>query len=168
VKEKLMAFLILFSLIEVYALEVIKFEPRKIIELRIIRAEPDSFETYSLMNFNGREMTLVCANNITYDKNAKAFIEYRNFYNEIAGRFEIEDNKACLELGRFIENVHSAISEEHPFVITLSTKDLQVRKLVYPKVDPFTDVGEIKDLLPKPKIPIVEEKIKPLRIQKPN
>jgi hypothetical protein len=29
-------------------------------------------------------------------------------------------------------------------------------------------VGEIKDLLPKPKIPIVEEKIKPLRIQKPN
>ena len=141
-----MAFLILFSLIEAYAMEVIKFEPRKLIELRIIRAEPDSFETYSLMNFNGREMTLVCANNITYDKNAKAFIEYRNFYNEIAGRFEIEDNKACLELGRFIENVHSAISEEHP----------------------FTDVGEIKDLLPKQIIPIKDEKIKPLRIQEPN
>jgi hypothetical protein len=163
-----MVFLMMFSLLETYAMEVIKFEPRKTIELRIIRAEPDSFETYSLMNFNGREMTLVCANNITYDKNPKAFIEYRNFYNEIAGRFELSNNQACLELGKFIENVHSAISEEHPFVITLSTKDLQVRKLIYPKVDPFTDVGEIKDLLPKPKIPIVDEKIKPLQLQKPN
>ncbi len=161
-----MFLLIFLGVFNAYALEVVKFEPRKIIELKIIRAEPDSFETYALMNANGREMTLVCARNQVYDFNPKAFIEYRNYYNEIAGRFELEDNKACLDMGKFIEDVHSAISLEHPFQITLSTKELRVKKLVYPKVDPFSDEGEIEDLLPKPAIPL-KEKLKPLKVQKP-
>jgi hypothetical protein len=162
-----MIILLLLSILKVHALDVVKFEPKKTIELRIVRADAESFETYSLINHNGREMILVCANNRVYDNNPKPFIEYRNYYNEIAGNFTLESNQACLELGKFIENVHSAISEEHPFVITLSTKGLKVDKIVYPKVDPFTDTGEVKDLLPKPvsrpkKIPLKEFVKKPL------
>lgn len=145
-----MILLLLFSFLNAHALEVVKFESAKTLELRIVRADAESFETYSLINHNGREMILVCANNRVYDNNQKAFIEYRNYYNEIAGNFTLESNQACLELGKFIENVHSAISEEHPFVISLNTKSLKVEKIVYPKVDPFTDKGEEKDLLPKP------------------
>lgn len=155
-----MIYLLVFSLMNIsFALEVVKFEPRKRIELKIVRADPESFETYSLINSNGREMTLVCARNRVYDENSKAFIEYRNFYNEVAGNFTLEDNKACLDLGKYIENVHSAISEEHPFLITLETSSLSVKKIVYPKVDPFADKGEEKFLfspklllpnLPKP------------------
>jgi hypothetical protein len=145
-----MILLLLLGILNAHALEVVKFEPKKTIELRIVRADAESFETFSLINHNGREMILVCANNRVYDNNPKPFIEYRNYYNEIAGNFTLENNQACLELGKFIENVHSAISEEHPFLITLSTKGLKVEKIVYPKVDPFTDTGEVKDLLPKP------------------
>ena len=159
-----MLLLILFSFLKAHALEVVKYEPTKVIELRIIRADPESFETYSLMNHNGREMTLVCANNRVYDNNPKAFIEYRNFYNEIAGNFTFESNQACVEMGRFIENVHSAISEEHPFVIRLNTKSLKVDKIVYPKVDPFTDKGDDKDLLPKP---VIRPKPKEIKVKKP-
>ncbi|MBA2405061.1 MAG: hypothetical protein H0V66_09850 [Bdellovibrionales bacterium] len=158
---RLVLILLSFSALSAQALEVVKFEGKKTIELRIVRAEPESFETYSLINHNGREMILVCANNRVYDNNAKAFIECRNYYNEIAGNFTLESNQACLDLGKFIENVHSAISEEHPFVITLSTKNVKVEKILYPKVDPYTDTGEVKDLLPKP---IVREKKMPAKV----
>ena len=57
--------------------------PKKII-LKIVRAIPDGFETYSLTNHNGREMVLVCAQNRVYENNPQAFVEYRNFFNEIA------------------------------------------------------------------------------------
>lgn len=162
-----MLLLIFLSFFKAHAaLEVVKYEPTKHIQLKIVRADPESFETYSLMNHNGREMTLVCANNRVYDNNPKAFIEYRNFYNELVGNFTIESNQVCLDMGRFIENVHSAISEEHPFVINLNVKNGKVEKIVYPKVDPFTDKGDVKDLLPKPiyqapKVPAKELKVKP-------
>ena len=144
-----MYLLIVFSFLNAYAMKVVKYESNRQIELRIVRAEPDSYGTYALMNHNGREMILVCANNIFYDKNPKAFIEYRNYYNEIVANFTLETNKACEEMGKFIENIHSAISEEHPFVIQLSTKNLKVEKIVYPKIDPFSDEGDVTDLLPK-------------------
>lgn len=155
--------LLAFFCLSVMALEVIKFEPTKQIQLRIVRADPESFETWSLINHNGREMTLVCANNRVYDYNPKPFIDYRNFYNEIAGNFELESEVACREMARFIETVHSAISEEHPFVINLNTKTRKVDKILYPKVDPFTDKGHIQDLLPKP----VVKPQKPAPVKKP-
>lgn len=142
-----MIFLFLLTFLKAYALEVVKFESAKKFELRIVRVDTESFETYSLINQNGREMMLVCANNRIYDNNKKAFIEYRNYYNEIVGNFTLENNQACLDLGKFIENVHSAVSEEHPFVITLNTKNLKVEKILYPKIDPFTD----KEILKEPK-----------------
>lgn len=53
------------------ALEVIKPVYKEKIILRITRAIPDSFEAYSMTNYNGREMMLVCANNRVYDNNPK-------------------------------------------------------------------------------------------------
>lgn len=145
-----MILLLLLSFLKAHALEIVKFESAKKLELRIVRVDTESFETYSLINHNGREMILVCANNRIYDNNSKAFIEYRNYYNEIAGNFTLENNQACLELGKFIENMHSAVSEEHPFVITLNTKNLKVEKIMYPRIDPFTDKAIIKN--PKKKL----------------
>lgn len=144
-----MGFLFLvFSFLPAFALTVVKYESKKIIELKIVRAEPDSFGTYSLINHNGREMTLVCAKNRVYDDNPRAFVEYRNFYQEIVARFEISENKVCEEMGRYIESVHSAISWEKPFLITLHTNTLKVEKIIYPQVDPFADEGKIDELLP--------------------
>lgn len=140
--------IILFSF-KVFALEVIKPDFTKTIQLRIVRADPDSFETYTLMNHNGREMLLVCANNRVYDNNPKAFIEYRNYYNEIAGNFTLDKNEVCLELARFIETSSAGIGQETPFLITLDMRSHQVKKLVYPNVDPYADSGTFKDLLPK-------------------
>lgn len=144
-----MPLLFLFLFTQAYALEIIKKEFRTEIQLKIVKAGPDSFETYSLINHNGKEMILVCANNRVYDNNKKPFIEYRNFYNEIAGNFELESNEACLDMGKFIESAHYAISEEKPFLITLSVKNLKVKKIEYPGIDSFADEGELKDLLPK-------------------
>lgn len=153
-----------------FALEVIMPVIDRKIELRIIRADPDSFQTYSLMNHNGREMMLVCAGNRVYDHNAKAFIEYRNYYNEIAGNFTIEDNQVCLDMGRAIETTAAGITEDRPFLITLRTKGLKVEKIVYPNLDPYIDEGTHKDLLPKenPHIrdftPEKKEKLKPAKV----
>lgn len=66
-------------------------------------------------------------------------------------RFTISENKVCEEMGRFIENVHSAISVEMPFLITLHTKSLKVDKIIYPKIDPFADEGKDESLLPRKK-----------------
>lgn len=133
---------------------------RKTIQLRIIRAEPDSFETYNLMNANGREMMLVCSHNRVYDDNLKAFIRYRNFFNEEVGDFIIQDNQVCREMGRFIENISLGVDDEHPFLITLSTDGMKVQKIVYPNLDIFTDDGTLQQLLPKAPTP-VKSKAKP-------
>jgi hypothetical protein len=142
-------FLLVFISSSVFGLEVIKPVTDRKIELRIIRAEPDSFETYSLMNANGREMLMVCAGNRVYDNNPKAFIQYRNYYNEIAGEFTIADNKVCLEMGKFLEQSAFGVSETNPFIIQLSTRSMNVERIVYPKIDPFSDRGTHKDLLPR-------------------
>jgi hypothetical protein len=141
---------ILFWLLSVFhasALEVIRPVYDKDIILRIVAVEPDSFETYLLTNHNGRVMTLVCARNVVYDNNPKAFIEYRNFYNEIAGQFAIESNQACKDLGRFIEQSHFGVTPARPFVFVLNRKTGQVSKIVYPKIDPLADDGDEEDLL---------------------
>lgn len=157
-----MFLLLLIQMVSTHAVEVIRPEFGGKIELKIVRAEPDSFETYTLMNHNGREMTLVCANNRVYDHNPKAFIEYRNFYNVIAGNFEISSDRVCKEMGRFIEAAQYGISEEKPFIITLDKKNLKVEKIVYPKIDQFDDQGNVDDLLPKAPIEVNPAKIKPL------
>ena len=134
---------------QVAATEVVRPVFEQNIELKIVRAEPDSFETYTLTNHNARVMTLVCAHNRVYDNNPRALIEYRNYYNEIAGHFYLADNRVCLEMARFIELTHFAISERHPFLITLDRKGGTVARVVYPRVDPLADEGEMEDLLPK-------------------
>jgi len=134
------------------ALEVIKREYKERILLKIVRVTPDSFETYSLANHNGREMTLVCAQNRFYENNKKAFIEYRNFYNEPAGQFLIESNEVCKDMAKFIERAHAAVDEERPFIITLNKKTQLVEKIVFPDVDPLSDRGRIKDLFSKKEI----------------
>lgn len=134
------------------ALEVIKREYKEKIILKIVRVTPDGFETYSLANHNGREMTLVCAKNRFYENNKKAFIEYRNFYNEPAGQFVIESNEVCKDMAKFIERAHAAVDEERPFIITLNKKTQLVEKIVFPDVDPLSDKGNVKDLFLKKEI----------------
>jgi len=150
---KLFSFIFLFLVsFQSFALEIIKHEFKDEIQLKIVRVVPDSFESYSLHNQNGREMTLVCAKNKFFENNLHAFIEYRNFYNEIAGRFTIESNAICKDMAKFIESAHSAVDEWKPFLIKLSKKEMKVTKIVYPKIDPLSDTGDIKDLLPKKKV----------------
>jgi hypothetical protein len=152
---KIFTILILVNLSSSWAaiqLEVIKpkFKVKRVI--KVIRAIPDSFETYSLTQSNGREMVLICASNRVYDNNKKAMIEYRNFYNEIAGYFIIENNSVCKSMAKFIESTHYAIDEENPFIISLNTNSMKVEKIVYPQIDPFSNTGNIKDLFPKKKV----------------
>ena len=128
------------------AIQVIKPEFKQKMLLRIVRVIPDGMETYSLSNSNGREMTLVCAKNRFYENNAQAFIEYRNFYNESAGKFIIESNEICQDMAKFIEQAHSAVDENRPFLITLNRTTSSVEKIVYPRVDPLADKGDINDL----------------------
>lgn len=138
-----------------YAVEVIKpdYSDKKIY-LNIIRVTPDSFETYTLTNSNSREMQLVCAGNRVYENNKLAFIEYRNFYNEKAARFTIGHDLVCKNLGRFIEQAHFAVTEQKPIRFILSRKTMEVETLIYPDIDPLSDEGDIKDLLPKRRIKI--------------
>lgn len=134
------------------AIKVIKPEFSEKLVLKIVRVIPDGMETYSLSNYNGREMTLVCAKNRFYENNPLAFIEYRNFYNEPAGKFIIESNQICKDMASFIEQAHAAVDERRPFVITLNKKEMAVEKIVYPKVDPLADKGDINDLYLKKNI----------------
>lgn len=128
----------------------------KNIELHIIRAYPDSYDTYALMHRNGRVMSLVCQENPVYEHNKRAFIEYRNYYNEVAGRFYLATNKECRDLAKFIESAHMMIDEERSFHISLNRKKMQVEQIVYPAFDPMTDTGSYADLMPK-KIPSVKD-----------
>lgn len=155
---KLIIFLGLIS--KVFALEVIRPEYKDKIYLRIIRAEPDSFETYTLLNHNGREMTLVCGKNKVYDNNPKAMIRYRNFFGEEVGDFQIDSEKECREMGKFIESAQFGIDEKRPFLITLSTKVHKVEKIEYPNIDPYSDDGNISDLLPKKRVFIRSQEVK--------
>ena len=150
----------LFSLCAFADLEVIKPDySHKKITLKIIRAYPGGLGTYTLINHNSREMSLVCAGNRFYGDNPKPVIEYRNFYNERVADFTIASNKVCFEMGKFIEAGHMAIDEETPFIIELDRKKASVTKIVYPKIDVLSDTGEMKDLMPKSTIRIkVEEK----------
>lgn len=144
---KALAVFTLFSLLNTQAaILVIKPEFKQKMQLKIVRVIPDGMETYSLSNSNGREMTLVCAKNRFYENNAQAFIEYRNFYNESAGKFIIESNEICKDMAKFIEQAHSAVDENRPFLITLNRSTMSVEKIVYPRVDPLADKGDINDL----------------------
>lgn len=145
------------------ALEVVRPAFESQLVLKIIRVSPDEFGTYALTNHNYREMTLTCADNIAYDHNKKPILEYRNYYNEIAGRFTFDDDRACQDMARFIETVSAAVNEERPFIITLNKKTLKVEKIVYPRIDEFADDGDIADLLPKKLIPPV--KTPPVKVQ---
>lgn len=142
--------LILIS--QAFALEVVRPEFEDKLHLRIIRAEPDSFETYSLMNHNGREMTLICARNKVYDNNPMPMIRYRNYLGEEVGDFQIGSEQVCRELGKFIESSSFGIDEKRPLLMTLSKKKLSVDRIEYPNIDPYSDDGVISDLLPKKRI----------------
>ena len=147
----LLSFLLIIS-IDVQSIEVVKHGFKEKIILKIVRVIPDGFEEYSLSNHNGREMTLVCANNRFHGSNPKAFILYRNFYNEPAGNFIIENNEVCKDMAKFIEQAHSAVDESRPFIITLNKKLKIVEKIIYPNVDPLADDGNINDLFLKKEV----------------
>lgn len=153
----------IIAVFQVHAQEVIRPIFNKKINLVIVRAEPDSFETYSLRNHNGREMTLVCAKNHVYDDNQKAMIRYRNFYGEEVGDFTIENNQVCKDIGRFIESASAGIDSERPFLITLDPNKLSVERIVYPRVNPFLDEGDMNDLLPKERIYVAPKTLVPLK-----
>lgn len=127
------------------------------IKIRFVRAAPDSFETYRLVNDRGLVMQLVCARNRAYDDNKLPFLEYRNFYGEVA-RFEFSSDKACKALGRFIELAHAGIDEDEPLLMELQREEAVVTKISYPNLDPFATDGELEDLLPRKKVKVLYDK----------
>ena len=152
VQIKILLSFLFFISINVHAIEVVKRGFKEKLILKIVRVIPDGFEEYSLSNHNGREMTLVCAHNRFHGNNPKAFILYRNFYNEPAGNFVIENNEVCEDMAKFIEQAHSAVDESRPFIITLNKKLKIVEKIIYPIVDPLADEGNINDLYLKKEV----------------
>lgn len=138
-----------FFINTLFAQEVIKPSFDSKLSLKIIRVMPESFDSYSLVNENGIEMTLVCAENTYYGKNKQAFIEYKNYYNERAGNFNFKNNSACLDLANFIKSAHAAVDEQRFFQIELNRQEMQVKKIIYPNVDEYILQGDEKDLLPK-------------------
>lgn len=163
-----MKYLLLLFSFNAFALEVIKPDyTHKDIELNIIRAYPDSWETYTLVHSNSRQMLLVCAQNRVYDDNPMPYIEYRNFYNIKAAKFILPSDKVCKELGQFIEQAHMAIDEDNYFKIIISRKTMSVQKIIYPKVDPLADNGEMEDLLPKGQI-VIKYKDNKVKIKREN
>jgi ribosomal protein S12 methylthiotransferase accessory factor YcaO len=134
--------LILFSS-NAFAIEVIKPQFGKKLNLKITRVETDSFGTYLFVSEDLTELTLVCANNQVYDYNKRAFFEFRNYYREVAGRFSIEENKVCTELGQFIESVQAGVTEEKPFYLFLNREAMKVEKIIYPRLDPLLQNNDI-------------------------
>lgn len=156
-----MKYLLLLISFKAAALEVIRPDySHKEITLNIVRAYPDSWETYTLVHNNSREMQLVCANNRIYDNNPMPYIQYRNFYNVKAAKFIIPSNKVCKEMGRFIEQAHMAISEDNGFKIILSRSNMQVKRIIYPNIDPLADDGKMEDLSPKGRLILRHDKDK--------
>jgi len=148
-------FLISFN---VFGLEVIKPDySHKKITLNIVRAYPDSWETYTLVHNNSREMLLVCAKNRIYDDNPLPYIQYRNFYNVKAAKFILPSDKVCKEMGRFIEQAHMAIDENNGFKIILSRQTMEVEQIFYPRLDPLADDGKMEDLFPKGSVILTHE-----------
>lgn len=138
-------------------IEVIKPEGRKYVDLKIIRVEVDSFDTYLLTNENLIEMSLVCKGNVVYDYNKTAILRYKNFYNLPVYDFKIPHNKICKDMGMFIEAAHMAVDEERPFKIRLNVKTGYVAQIEYPAIDEYSPDGEIEDLLPKRKLILVSD-----------
>lgn len=149
-----MIFILLLFSFNLYAqkLEVIKPEFNDKIELIIIRAKPDEFSRYTLTHINSRNMDLTCKGRILRGEEEHAHLLYRNFYNEPVAHFKIDDNRACAQLGRFIETVHYGIDEENPLRIILSRKHKKVVKIIYPNLDPYADHGDVMDLFKKPPV----------------
>ena len=97
-------------------------------------------------------MTLVCAGNVVYDYNRTAIIRYRNFYNLPVYDFKLESNRACKEMGKFIETTFMAVDAQRPFKVRLNIKTGEVDQIVYPNINPYSDDGDIEDLLPKKRL----------------
>lgn len=156
---------ILFSILSYAQTEVYKHEFPSKMRINFIRAQVDEMSTYKLTSTNGRDMFLVCSKNRFYDNNELPFLEYRNFYNQKVARFDISDNRICLDLGRFIEAVDMGINEKKYFSFDINTQELTVDKIIYPAINPFLETGSIDGLLPKKpvKVKYTTEKTKIIR-----
>lgn len=131
--------------------------------LKIVRAYPESFETYLLTNSNGRDVRMVCANNRAYDNNPVPFLRYQNFYGERVD-FALNSEKVCREMGRYIELVQAAVDEDNPFWIQIDKRLGSVSKIEYPNLDPYAESGDVQDLLPKKRIRIFKPETRPKRL----
>lgn len=67
--KSLLVTILILTPFNAFSLIVVRPKFKGIIQLKIVRAIPESIETYSLTNHNGREMTLVCAQNNAYENN---------------------------------------------------------------------------------------------------
>jgi|GEM_PF-4039480 len=133
----------------VFALEVVKFKRIQPIKLTFIRANIGTFGTWTLTNTKGVEMELVCAKNKYFDNSSHAFLEYKNFYRQVAGKFQITPNSVCKELYQYFKKVYGVISQENPFTFELDPQKKTVYKITYPKIDEFANDGFLEDLLPR-------------------
>ena len=149
-----MYWIYLFFLIRpTHALEIIKPDFHTgTIHLKIIRSIPDSFQSYTLIHQNAREMDLTCSHNKIFDNNPQPLLRYRNFYNTGYIDFILPNEQACQDLVKFIELAHFGIDEQHPLLIDLDKRTKEVSKIIYPNIDPYLDQGDLNHLLPKKRV----------------
>lgn len=83
-----------------------------------------------------RSMHSPVLKNRVFDGNKKAFHECIYYYHEVFA-FDLGSNEVCLDMGKYKENVHTAISAELPLFISFNTKNLKVEKIVYPNINRF-------------------------------
>ncbi len=142
----------------VWAQEIIKKDyESKDITLKFIRAFPGdiSDEHFNLVLPSSREIEIVCAS--TYKhlsdhfKN-ESYVTYNNFYNYYPTKFHLNDKK-CRSFVTYLLKVFHAVDEENPIYLTFNLKKKIISKIQYPDINPYSQKGDIKDLLPKKPIP---------------
>ncbi len=139
------------------------------IELKFIRAYPGeiSDEHFNLILPSSREIEIICSttfNRIATDHKNESYVTYNNFYNKYPTKFRL-NNKKCRKFVHYLLKVFPAVDETNPIYLSFNLKSKLISKIQYPKIDPYAQWGDIKDLMKKPKIKM---KIKQKKKQEPS
>ncbi len=138
------------------------------IKLKFIRAYPGevSDEHFNLILPSSREVELICAttyNRIGNDHKNESYVTYNNFYGIYPTKFRL-NNKKCREFVHYLLKVFPAVDEQNPVLLSFNLKTKLISQIQYPKIDPYAQWGDVKDLMPKPKVQMKFKNNKPKKV----
>jgi len=136
------------------------------VKLKFIRAYPGdiSDEHFNLILPSSREIEIICAttyNRISTDHKNESYVTYNNFYNRYPTKFRL-NNKKCRKFVHYLLKVFPAVDEKNPIYLSFNLGSKLISKIQYPNIDPYSQWGDVKDLMEKPKIHMdIEPKVDP-------